>query len=135
MNSLSPALAHGSQRAPRGSQMRHVVHLAIDADRSNVGARSKGRHDAAGMRQIGFRWREARIDGRDLIGVNGDAADETIPARDPAAFRKTFRILEVSIQRLERLHPRGTSREQALGPGYLVRERPLATGLLVGERA
>src|SRR5664279_5207987 len=115
--------------------MRHVVHLAIDADRSDVGARSEGRHDAARMRKVGCRWREARIDGRDLIGVNGDAADETITARDPAAFRKALRILEVTVQCLERLHTRGASREQALGPRDLIGEGPLATGLLVGERA
>src|SRR5665213_4083287 len=115
--------------------MRHVIHLAVDADRSDIRARGKGRHDAARMRKIGFGWRKARIDRRDLIGVNGDTADEAVPARNPATFRKTFRIPEVSIQRLKRLHSRGTSREQALGPGDLIGEGPRAAGLLVGERA
>ena len=43
-----------SVRSRRG-QMRHVVHLAVDAERSRVGLGGEGRDDAARMREIGLR--------------------------------------------------------------------------------
>jgi hypothetical protein len=66
--------------------MRDVVHLAVNAESSGIRRRREGRNDATRMRQIGIRWRKARIDGGHLIGMNGDTSNEAVPSRNPAAF-------------------------------------------------
>ena len=77
--------------------MRHVVHLAVDAERSRVGLRRERRYHSACVRQIGIGRGEACIDRRDLIGVNCDPSNKTVPARDPAAFREPILILEIPL--------------------------------------
>src|ERR1700692_5142226 len=130
MNSWRDILSDRGERPFRCNEMRHVVHLAVDTERSAVWLCRKGRDGTARMRQIGVRRREAFFDRRDLIGMNRDAPDKAIPPRDPAAFRKTLLIPEVAIQRIERLNPRGPGSEQALRPRHLIWERPLAVRLL-----
>src|SRR6202140_2273288 len=103
MNSWRDILSDRGERPLRRNQMRHVVHLAVDTERSGVGLGRKGRDDTARMRQIGVRRREAFVDRRDLIGMNRDAPDKAIPPRDPAAFRKTLSIPEVATHRIDPL--------------------------------
>src|SRR3989442_6981641 len=93
-------LSDRGERTFRRDQMRHVVHLAVDAKRSSVGLCRESRNDAARMGQIGIGRGEACIDRRDLIGVNGDPPDKSVTARDPAALREPIPILEIRIQGL-----------------------------------
>src|SRR4030081_1389792 len=131
MNSWRDILPDRRERPFRRDQMRHVVHLAVDTERSRVWLGREGRHHAAGMRQIGTRWREARIDGCDLIGMNGNASYEAVTSCDPATFRQSPRILEIRIQRAERLDARRAGGKQTLRPRDLIRERPVPVRLLV----
>src|SRR5262245_61916470 len=115
--------------------MRHVVHLAVDADRTNVRLCGERRDDTACMFKIGVRRREACIYGCDLIGVDRDPADKSVPSRDLAAFRQPLLILEINVQGLER---RSTSRaggKQALRARHLIGKGPTAVSLSRRERA
>ena len=82
--------------------MRHVVHLAVDPDRSDLGIGGECGDDAARVFEIGLRRRKASIDGCDLIGMDRDPADKSVPACDPATFRKSVLILEIRIQGFKR---------------------------------
>ena len=53
-NSRGAGLSDRGERAFRRDQMRHVVHLAIDAKRTRVGLSRESRNDTARMRQIGL---------------------------------------------------------------------------------
>src|SRR5712671_4267454 len=98
MNSWRDILPGRGECAFRRDQMRHVVHLAVDAERSSVGLGREGRNDTTRMRQIGLRRRKAGIDRSDLIGVDCDPSNKSVTSRDPAAFRQTILILEISIE-------------------------------------
>src|SRR6516225_8560260 len=133
--SIRTPFSDGRQRSSRGNQVRHVVHLAVDADRADIRLRRERRHDTACMFEIGVRRCEACIDGCDLIWVDRDPADESVPSRDLATFRKPFLILEIDIQGFERCSTSGTGGKQALRPRHLIGKGPAAVSLSRGERA
>src|SRR6202008_736234 len=93
--SIRTPFSDGGQRSSRGDQIRHVVHLAVDADRADIRLRRESRHDAACMFNIGVRRCEACIDGCDLIRVDRDPADKSVPSRDLATFRQPLLIPEI----------------------------------------
>jgi len=103
--------------------MRHVIHLAVDADRADVRLRRERRHDAARMVEIGVRGRETCIDGCDLIRVDCDPAEKSIPSRDLATFSKPFLIPEINVERLER---RSTSRTRSPRPAPSAMRTPIS---------
>src|ERR1035437_3455184 len=105
--------------------MRDVIHLAVNAKSARASLGRKGRDDAAGMRQIGLRRREARVDCCNLIGVNCDTADKTVTARYPAALREAVRILEIRIQGIEGQNIGRAGGKQALRSRHLIRESPV----------
>ena len=112
--------------------MRHVVHLAVDADRADIWLRRESRHDAACMFNIGVRRCEACIDGCDLIRVDRDSADKSIPARDLATFRQPLLIPEIDVQGFERCSTSGAGGKQALRPAPPDRERSSCRQPLAG---
>ncbi|MFK4496008.1 hypothetical protein ABIF86_000299 [Bradyrhizobium japonicum] len=65
------------QGSPRRDQVRNVIHLPVDTD---VGRCGKRRDDPTRVRKVIIRRREASVDGRDLIRMDRDPADEAVTA-------------------------------------------------------
>ena len=97
--------------------MRYVIHFAVNADGADIRLGCEGRNDAARMREIGLRWREAFIDRGDLIGMNRDASDKPVAARNPATLGQSGLIPIITVQGLERENTRRVGGEKGLcGP-------------------
>ena len=128
-------LADRGQCPLRRDQVRNVIHLALDTHRADIRLTGEGRNDAVGVRQIGFRWREAGVDGGNLVRMDRESPDKSVAAGDPATLGEARLILEITVQGLKRENARRVSRKKALGTRDLIRERPVAIRLFIGQRA
>ena len=80
--------------------MRNIIHFAVDPQRSRIGLCGKGVDDHLGFCNFRFGRREAAIDNRNLIGMDGDPASEAIASRIAAIAFQPLRIAEISIERV-----------------------------------
>ena len=91
--------------------------------------------DLARMRDLRVGWRITTVNCGDLIGMNREAADETIASGAPTIPLEPLQIAKIRINRIDRRDFGGRRREQALRAGQLVRIRPRPIGFLVVGRA
>ena len=110
--------------------MRKVDHLAVHAQRARARIGLERGDDPARMRDLGFGRRVSAIDGRDLIGMDREAADKAVAPRTPAIPLEPLGIAKIRINRIDRRDFGGRRREQALRAGQLVRICPRPIRLL-----
>jgi hypothetical protein len=71
-------LAETSENTPCLLEVRNVVHLAVEPDRSGFWSGSKGIDQPLGMRELGVRRGEAAVNRLDLTRMDCDPSDETV---------------------------------------------------------
>src|SRR5271169_1633184 len=120
-----------SEDLSRRLEVRNVDHLAVNAECPRVGIGLERGDDLARVLDLGRQGRIGAVDDGDLVGVNGEAADEAIAPGAPAILLEPAGIAEVGEHGVDRRDFSGRRREQALGAGQLIGKGPGAVGLLV----
>src|SRR5512135_2129857 len=104
--------------------MRLVEHLAVE--RCSTRARSKRRDDILGMRNVGRRRREGRIDRLDLIGMDRQHSGETLALRQARSTLQALGVAEVGMERLDRIDARRLRRDKDQCAYHLMDEEEFA---------
>jgi hypothetical protein len=102
--------------------VRHVEHLAVEADHAGAGGGGERIYDPARVRDLGGVRAIGGVNDGDLVGVDGDAAGEAELAAGFAVGLEAGRVAEVDVNRVERLDVRGDGAGEAEGAGELVGE-------------
>ena len=100
--------------------MRNVDHLAVDAERPGGRIGLECGDDPARVLDLGFGRRVSAVDDRDLVGVDGEAADETVTPGAPAILLEPIGIAKVREHGVDRCDLGGRRREKALGARQLI---------------
>src|SRR4051794_17205929 len=88
-------------------QMRGIDHLPADRKHARVGMCFERGNDGFCMADVFRRWRESRVDDRDLGGVNSELAGEAFSPGGLGFCLQAFLILEVGEHAVDWLHTRG----------------------------
>src|SRR4051795_10032473 len=90
----------GGQHAVRLPQVRHIQHLAVEADGAETGTGREGRHHPASEGNLLGGGTEALVDRADLGGVDGDLTGEAFPPGGGAGGAQRGLVAEVGLERV-----------------------------------
>jgi hypothetical protein len=85
-------------------EMRAVDHLSIETHDSNTRSRRESGDDPLRPGDFGCRGHECGVDRVDLVGMYGELAGETIPARAIELARESILVTKINMHRVDGLY-------------------------------
>src|SRR5690349_9286497 len=85
-------------------EMRAVDHLSIETHDSSTRSRRESGDDSLRAGNLGGSGHECCVDSVDLIGMYGELAGETIPARAVELARESILVAKINMHAVDGLH-------------------------------
>jgi hypothetical protein len=116
-------------------EMGEVQHPPVESDRADVGLGFEGGDHPPRLHHVLRGRRERLVDNIDLAGMDSNAPREALPPGEVAGRAKPLWVLEVRVERVDRLNTRRVRRQKTGGPDDLMGEVPVAVCSFVRRRA